>query len=66
MSDSHMAVNIHAALALIERARAGDRHAQKQVMFPFHYGQKYDKELGRMRPHTPEEIENARKLLLGE
>lgn len=62
---SNMAVNIHAAMELIERARAGDRHAIKDVMFPFHYGQKRDEETGEMRRYTPEEIEEARKRLIG-
>lgn len=29
---------IHALLGIIERARQGDRHAQKELAFPFRYG----------------------------
>lgn len=56
---------IEALPSLINQARSGDRHAEKMLMFSYHYGLKRDESTGQFRPHTPDEIAAARTRILG-
>ncbi len=47
---------IEKTATLTAKAKNGDRHAIKTLMFPFRYGQKRDETTGKLRAYTEEEL----------
>ena len=57
---------VDALNVLTRRARAGDRKALKELMFPYNYGTVRDWGTGEIRSFTSDEREAAYRRIMGE